>query len=59
MQEGPVWRLPDAAVVFERAGSLLTLQAELNGAWVVFFLQEKNRGNEAENTEPHVWTGSL
>lgn len=51
MQEGLVSRLPDAAVVFERAGSLLTLQAELNGTWIVFFLQEKNSKNEAENTE--------
>lgn len=41
MKEGLVSRLPDAAVVFERAGSLLTLQAELNGTWIVFFLQEK------------------
>lgn len=41
MQEGLVSRLPDAAVVFERAGSLLTLQAELDGTWIVFFLKKK------------------
>lgn len=45
--------------MFERAGSLLTLQAELNGTWIVFFLQEENSENEAENTESHVWTGIL
>lgn len=33
---------PDAAVVLEGAGSLLTFQAQLNGTWVVFLLKGKN-----------------
>lgn len=51
--KGLVSRLPDAAVVLERAGGLLTFQAELNGTWIVFFLQENT---ETEFTESQVWT---
>lgn len=31
--------VPDAAVVFEGAGSLLTFQAQLDGSWIVLLLQ--------------------
>ena len=36
--------LPDAAVVLEGAGGLLTLQTELDGPWVVFLLQRTSVG---------------
>lgn len=37
-----VHSVPDAAVVFEGAGSLLTFQTELDRTWIVFLLQEQS-----------------
>lgn len=36
--------LPDAAVVFEGAGSFLTFQAELDCTWIVFLLENGVQG---------------
>lgn len=42
--------VPDAAVVFEGAGSLLTFQAQLDGSWIVLLLQQRS--------ENHILTGA-
>lgn len=36
--------VPDTAVVFEGAGSLLTFQTELDSTWIVFLLQTERWG---------------
>lgn len=36
-----VCSVPDAAVVFKGAGSLLTFQTELDCTWIVFLLEEQ------------------
>lgn len=59
MQNDLVSGLPDATVVFECAGSLLTFQAELNGSWIVFLLKGKHSENgkmRLSSFKPFIWS---